>query len=148
MGLAQSGLSNQRVATPVEALASGGHIPEAVVSYKISRTADHLNDGEITFGGLDPTKFDVNTLVTVNNVSPAGFWQADMDDVSVEGKSLKLGARDTILDTGTTLMFGPKADVEALHNLINGAKFDGQTFTVPCDLKESVALTFGARACE
>lgn len=35
------------LAAPPEALAAAGLIPAAVVSYKIPRLADNLNDGEI-----------------------------------------------------------------------------------------------------
>ena len=65
--------------TPVEALASAGLIDEAITSYKISRLADDKNDGEITFGGLDDTKFDPSTLVTFDNAATNGFWEGAMD---------------------------------------------------------------------
>lgn len=50
-------------------------------------------------------------------------------------------------DTGTTLIIAPPADAAAVHQNIQGAKSDGQGgFTVPCTLKDSVALTFGGNA--
>ena len=150
MGLAQSGLSNQDVPTPVESMALQGLIKEAIVSYKISRSADGLNDGEITFGGLDPSKFDPNTLTTLPNKSPIGFWQADVDSISVNGKDMGFPAGITaILDTGTSLVFGPRSNVTAIHNQIQGSRVDDQAgFVVPCDLTESVALTFGGQTCK
>jgi len=107
MGLAQSGLSQQGVPTPVEALASAGAIPKAITSYKISRIADAKNDGEITFGGLDATKFDAATLVALPNVNQQGFWEANLDAVTVNGQDLGLQGRTAILDTGTTLIVAP-----------------------------------------
>jgi len=148
MGLALSVQSEQKTLTPVEALAKNGLIRDAITSYKISRLEDGKNDGEITFGGLDATKFDSKTLTTVKNVSPVGFWEASMPDISVDGKSAGLKARTAILDTGTTLIIAPPADVAAVHALIPGAKPDGQGeggFTVPCNTKAQVALTFGNR---
>ncbi|KAH9966261.1 aspartic peptidase domain-containing protein [Lactifluus volemus] len=65
MGLARSTISQQRVPTVVEALATNGLIQHAITSYKLSRLADQKNDGEITFGGLDTSKFDQNTLITI-----------------------------------------------------------------------------------
>lgn len=143
MGLAQSALSQQGVPTPVEALASAGLIPKAITSYKISRLADQLNDGEITFGGLDSTKFDANTLTTFDNVNTQGFWEGNMDSVTVNGSDLGLQGRTAILDTGTTLIVAPPADAAAVHAQIPGAQSDGQGgFTVPCTTTASVALTF------
>jgi hypothetical protein len=100
IGLAQSPLSNQGVLTPVEALAKNKLINDAITSYKISRLSDGLNDGEITFGGLDTTKFDAKTLVTFDNVNTKGFWEGDVS-FSVGGQDLGLKGRTAILDTGT-----------------------------------------------
>ncbi|KAK2460906.1 hypothetical protein APHAL10511_007376 [Amanita phalloides] len=144
MGLAKSTLSQQKNLTPVESLAKEGLISEAVTSFKLSRLADGKNDGEITFGTLDTTKFDPKTLVTLDNVSKLGFWEAAMDDVTVDGQNAGLEGRTAILDTGTTLIVAPPADAIAAHKLIPGSKADGQGgFTIPCKTNASVILTFG-----
>ena len=146
MGLAQSPLSNQGVLTPVESLAKQGLINEAVTSYKISRVSDGLNDGEITFGGLDTSKFDPNTLVTFQNVNQDGFWEGAFT-VSVDGQDLGLQDRTAILDTGTTLIIAPADDAQALHASIPGSKSDGQGgFVIPCTNNAVVSMTFGDQA--
>ena len=53
VGLAKSGLSNQKTLTPIEALKEAGLVNSAQVGYHLSRTADGLNDGEITFGSVE-----------------------------------------------------------------------------------------------
>ena len=111
-------LSEQKTLTPIESLAQAGLVTDAIVSYKISRLADNKNDGEITFGyacfyydhgikthffsfsGLDATKFDPKTLTTVPNVNKQGFWEANTDAVTVNGKDTGLKGRTAILDTG------------------------------------------------
>lgn len=94
--------------------------------------------------GLDATKFDAQTLVTVPNVSKQGFWEGAMDAVAVDGTDAGLQGRTAILDTGTTLIVAPPADAAAVHKLIQGAASDGQGgFTVPCTTNASVALSFG-----
>ncbi|KAF9524418.1 aspartic peptidase A1 [Crepidotus variabilis] len=147
MGLAQSTLSEQQTLTPPEALTKAGLTQSSVVAYKISRLEDNKNDGEITFGGLDATKFDLKTLTTVPNVSKKGFWEANLDAVTVDGQDLALQGRTAILDTGTTLAVLPENDAIAIHKLIPGAQSDGQGgFTVPCNSKTVVALIFGGRS--
>ncbi|KAJ7678536.1 aspartic peptidase domain-containing protein [Mycena rosella] len=144
MGLAQSTLSQQKTLTPVESLAQNGLIADAITSYKISRAADNKNDGEITFGALDTTKFDPATLTTITNVNTQGFWEGALDAVTVDGKDAGLAGRTAILDTGTTLMVAPVADATAVHQLITGSTTDGQGgFTVPCTFNQTVALAFG-----
>ena len=144
MGLAQSTLSEQKTLTAVESLAKAGLIQEAITSFKLSRLADHNNDGEVTFGGLDTSKFDQNTLVTINNVNANGFWEAPLDSVSLSGTNLGLNGRTAILDTGTTLLVVPQADAQTIHQAIPGAADVGNgTFTLPCTTTASLALTFG-----
>lgn len=146
MGLAQSPLSNQGVLTPVDSLAKQGLISKAITSYKIPRVSDGLNDGEITFGGLDNSKFDSKTLVTVDSINPLGFWEAPLT-ASVDGKDLGLQGRTAILDTGTTLLVLPSDDAAAIHAKIPGAKDDGQGgFTIPCTTNSVVSFTFGGQA--
>jgi len=149
MGLAQSTLSEQQSLTPVEALAQAGLIKEAIVSYKLSRLADQKNDGEVTLGGLDTSKFDQNTLVTISNLNRAGFWEAGMDAVSVNGKDLGRTNRTAILDTGTTLLLVPQVDADAIHQAIPGARPSPQAqgiYTVPCTTQANLSLTFGGRS--
>ncbi|KAI9513006.1 acid protease [Russula earlei] len=147
MGLAQSILSQQQTLTPVESLAKAGLIQEAIVSFKLSRLADQKNDGEITFGGLDASKFDANTLVTINNVNAQGFWEGGIDSVSLNGTDLGLTGRTAILDTGTTLLIVPPGDAQAIHQAIPGAvDLANGTFTIPCTTQASLALTFRGRS--
>ena len=137
-------MSNQGVPTPPEALASAGLIQDAIVSYKIPRLADGLNDGQVTFGGLDDTKFDANTLTTVENVSPDGFWEADLDGATMDGTDLGFKGRTAILDTGTTLMIVPDDDALAIHQQIDGAAQDQVNgFLVPCNTAQTLSLAFG-----
>ncbi|EJD49755.1 acid protease [Auricularia subglabra TFB-10046 SS5] len=143
MGLAQSILSQQGVLTPPEALAKQGLINDAIVSYKISRLSDGLNDGQVTFGGLDDTKFDPQTLVAGDNINQDGFWELPVDGISVDGGDLGLNGRTAILDTGTTLIIASQDDVNAIHAAIPGAQSDGQGgFTIPCTTTASVAFGF------
>ncbi|KJA26380.1 hypothetical protein HYPSUDRAFT_36694 [Hypholoma sublateritium FD-334 SS-4] len=146
MGLAQQGLSQQGVPTPVESLFQANLIPAQITSFKISRLADNLNDGEVTFGGLDTSKFDSTTLATVDNVNTEGFWEGAIDSVSLNGADLGLSGRTAILDTGTTLMVLPAADAQTILSGVDGAQSDGQGgFVVPCDTTASLALTFGGQ---
>jgi len=147
MGLAQSTLSEQQTLTPVESLAKQGLISEAITSFKIPRLADNKLDGEITFGGLDTSKFDPNSLVTFDNVNTQGFWEGDLDDITVNGQSANLNGRTAILDTGTTLIIAPANDAAAVHNLIPGSANDPQNgFTIPCSGNTTIALSFGGQA--
>lgn len=93
---------------------------------------------------MDSSSKFTGPLVTFPNVSPSGFWEGQLDDITVDGKSLNLGPRTAILDTGTTLLVLPQSDVDALHAQIPGSAPDGQGgFTIPCNTDAVLAFSFG-----
>jgi hypothetical protein len=65
-----------------------------------------------------------------------------MDKITVNGADLNITNQLGILDTGTTLLeVGPDA-VDTIHNQIKGAKKINNSWSVPCNTTDRVALTF------
>ncbi|KAJ7183167.1 aspartic peptidase domain-containing protein [Mycena filopes] len=147
LGCAKPSLSVQQTPTLLNSLHSAGLIAHRILSYKISRKADEQNDGEITIGGMDPSKYQARSLVRLQNVNTAGFWGAKLGAVHVNGQDVGLVGRSCVFDTGATLLMAQKSDIEAIHSLISGAKFnnDLDAWTMPCNTTESVSLFFGGR---
>lgn len=103
-----------------------------------------ITSGQVTFGGVDYTKFQGN-LTLVPNFSTQGFWEVQISKISVNGRSI-LTSRTAILDTGTTLIIAPPDDADAFHAAIPGAISDGQGgFTIPCNTKAKVSFTIGGK---
>lgn len=146
MGTAQSILSNQGVPTPIESLADQKIVRSAQMGYRLASVVDDPNVSQVSFGGVDKTKF-TGDLDLVDNVSTQGFWEAAMDDVTVDGQSLALAGRTAILDTGTTLLVVPEADADAIHAAIPGsAKGANGDYTIPCTTTSTVSLVIGGKA--
>lgn len=151
MGLAQETLSNAQSPTPIDALYNEKLVSAPVMGYKLgdATTASGkraaVNDGEVTFGGVDSAKY-TGKLVEIPNVSQQGFYEIPIQGVSVNGKSIGSlsSGRTSILDTGTSLMVAPQKDAEAVHAQIPGAKSDGQGgFTIPCTTTSTLSFKFG-----
>jgi hypothetical protein len=69
-----------------------------------------------------------------------------MDAVTFNNADLKLTGRTAILDTGTTLVVAPPADVQTVLAAVPGSKTDGQgNFVIPCTTSQQLALTFGGQ---
>ncbi|CAG8839265.1 24806_t:CDS:2, partial [Gigaspora margarita] len=73
-----------------------------------------------------------------------GFWTINLEDVTVNGHSLKL-SRDAIIDIGAAFITIPQDDAAAIHKKIPGFKFNNQTghYVIPCNTKAVVSLKFG-----
>ncbi|KAJ7056614.1 aspartic peptidase domain-containing protein, partial [Mycena amicta] len=148
LGCGKQSLAMQPTWTFLNALKAHGLIQNRTISYKISRIKDGDNDGEMTIGGMDHTKYDSGTLVEVPNVNKGGFWEASLDRIRVNQKDLGLHNRSCIFDTGTTLFVAPEPDVEVIHRTIPGAVFNDTTssWALPCNTTTVISLGFGGKS--
>ncbi|XBJ20623.1 hypothetical protein VPH35_011418 [Triticum aestivum] len=99
-----------------------GLISDPVFSFWLNRHADDEGEGgEIIFGGMDPKHYvGEHTYVPVTQ---KGYWQFDMGDVLVGGKSTGFcaGGCAAIADSGTSLLAGPTAIITEINEKIGAA---------------------------
>ncbi|KAG9452455.1 hypothetical protein H6P81_005359 [Aristolochia fimbriata] len=84
-----------------------GLVKEPVFSFWFNRNAEEEEGGEIVFGGVDPNHYKGDhTYVPVTH---KGYWQFDMGDVLVGGKTTGFceGGCSAIADSGTSLIAAP-----------------------------------------
>lgn len=114
-----------------------------VFTFDLNRAEDGPNTGELSFGGIDSSRYTGDITYTSVNSTAGGEWAILVDDMGYNGTDAGIKERLAYIDTGTTYMFGSSKDVSTLHKLIPGAKSsDGVTFTAPCDSGESMTITF------
>lgn len=106
------------------------------------------NTGEIIFGATDPAKYTGSLSYTSVSSSAGGDWAIPMDDMGYNGGKAGITGRLAYIDTGTTYVFGPSADVAALHKQIPGAVSSdgGITYTVPCTSNQPLTVYFSGVA--
>lgn len=84
------------------------------------------DDAEITFGDYRESRM-ASPLQWVN-ISREGYWQFQFSDLTINGKPAglckKYGERQcqAVLDTGSSLMMGPKEDLDPLLMMLNFGK--------------------------
>ncbi|RIB14472.1 aspartic peptidase domain-containing protein, partial [Gigaspora rosea] len=73
------------------------------------------------------------------------YWLINLDDASVDSKSLSFSGKSALIDTGTTNMIIPPDDAKAIHDKIPESEFDSQSnlYIIPCDTTAVVSLKFG-----
>ncbi|KAB5585870.1 aspartic peptidase domain-containing protein [Coniochaeta sp. 2T2.1] len=114
----------------------------------LSRSSDGVNTGEVTFGGIDDSKYTGPVTYSPVSAEARGDWAIPMDGMAYDGTDAGVKNRLAYLDTGTSYIFGPPEDVAALHKLIPGAKGDnnGFAYKVPCDSIKTLTITFSGVA--
>ncbi|KAE8282958.1 Cathepsin D [Larimichthys crocea] len=92
-------------------------LPQNIFSFYISRDPKATVGGELILGGTDP-QYYTGDLHYVN-VTRKAYWQIKVDGVQVGNQlSLCKTSCQAIVDTGTSLMVGPAAEIRALQKAI------------------------------
>lgn len=131
--------------TWLTAVKNANLIDSNMFGISLSRSSDGTNDGEIVFGALNPHKYTGD--ITYSPVKSNSAWTIAMDDILVSGESAGVTGRSAYIDTGTSFVFGPPEDVEAMYKLIpDSSSKDGTTYSIPCDTDSKVALSFSGQS--
>jgi cathepsin D len=127
--------------TLMEVLASKKELASNIVGIHLQRDADGAKDGQITFGGVDKTKFTGGISYT-KALANDGNWEIPVSGCAVNGVSANLTGRTATIDTGTTYILMPPTDAEVLMSLIPGAVGDGEYYNIPCMSTALIQFTF------
>ncbi|KAK1424358.1 hypothetical protein QVD17_19687 [Tagetes erecta] len=123
LGLGFSEISVGKAVPVWENMVNQHLVKEQVFSFWFNRKSEEGDGegGEIVFGGVDPKHFTgEHTYVPVTQ---KGYWQFDMGDVLIGGKSegfCKSGC-SAIADSGTSLIAGPTEVINEINRAIGGA---------------------------
>ena len=144
LGLAFPELSqNPGVNTLVQNLISQNVIKSHVVSFYVGKD----KDGEIAIGGMDHKIMKKDTLNCINIVEPARYWLTPLDQVRFGNEVVSYGNNAGIIDSGTSLIYGPKQVVMKMA-LQLGGQFAPQLnlFAISCDTAvPALEFTFGGQ---
>jgi cathepsin D len=96
---------------------------------------------ELFVGGTNPALY-TGAIEYHNLSSTSGFWQIGGASAFV-GSSVAVSGFETIIDSGTTIMYGPPSDVEAFFSQVPGSQlFDASSgmYSFPCDSPPDVSF--------
>lgn len=133
MGLGFKSISEYQIPTPFEMMVSQKLIDEPVFAFYLQ--GDATKDGELTFGGVDSTKFDGDlTYVPLINET---YWQVSMESASYGTDSVTTGVK-AIIDSGTSLLAGPKDKVAKIAAAAGATLVAGKEYTIDCSKTASL----------
>ncbi|KAG8735641.1 Type I transmembrane sorting receptor [Ceratobasidium sp. 428] len=139
MGLAFSSISNMNESTPIENLASTGAIKSNVFSFKLAS-----NGSELFFGGTNSELFTGD--IAFSPLTSKTFWLTNGAATAGDKEAYSGGM---IIDSGTTLIVGPKDSVDSFWKAAGGEQCDAKVcggdgfYTYDCASPPSVAFKFG-----
>nr|AAD33219.1 cathepsin D [Hynobius leechii] len=142
LGMAYPRISVDGVTTVFDNIMSQKLVEKNVFSFYLNRNPDTRPGGELLLGGTDPNYYTGD--FTYLNVTPKAYWQIHMDQLGV-GDQLTLckGGCEAIVDTGTSLIIGPSAEVTALQKAIGAIPLIQGEYMIPCDKVPSLpVITF------
>ncbi|XP_051631363.1 cathepsin D-like, partial [Manacus candei] len=131
LGLAFPGAAAGPARPVFDNMMAQGLFRDNVFSFRLRSGAQEGDGGELLLGGIDEGQFE--GPLRYIPVSRRSYWQVHMDRLSV-GSPGAVGCRDppvcrggceAIVDTGTSLITGPKIEVDALIRALGGAKAVG-----------------------
>ncbi|GAA5823701.1 hypothetical protein JCM3770_006683 [Rhodotorula araucariae] len=157
MGLGWQPLAASSVTPFWQNLYQASALPFPGFGVSLSRFIDVANasaiepGGSITFGYLNASLYssEINYLAIPTGME--SYWVVRMDAVAVNGTNTTRwgpGQGEMVaIDTGTTLIGGPRDVVASVYSQVEGARaatgsYSGY-YSYPCDVNVSIALTFG-----
>lgn len=139
LGLGRSGTAGWTIPSFMDAVAKGKQLKSNLVGFSLSRASDGHNDGEVTFGNVDTSKFDGNITYTETNDDT---WTIPVDDAYVNGKACGFSKKSATIDTGTTYFLIPPDDAKTIFDMIPKSSKSGESYYVPCDSDATLELSF------
>lgn len=125
LGLGWDSISVDGLETPFHNLIDAGAVDQQVFAFKLGNNAV----GELTIGGIDTKDFkgEINWV----NLDSETYWHIPFGGMFINGTSVTSN-KAAVVDTGTSLIAGPKADVDAIAAKVGAKKNIAGEYMVDC----------------
>ncbi|KAG5445908.1 plasmepsin-2 [Clonorchis sinensis] len=130
LGLAFQSIAVDNVVPVFDNMISQGLVEKPLFSVWLDRNDVQDIGGEIMFGGINKEHY-MGDMYFVP-LSSETYWQIDLDGIQVTSLTLCAQGCQAIVDTGTTLIVGPTADVNQLNEALGAVSIEGGLSVLEC----------------
>jgi len=129
LGLAFPSISVNHIPTVFQNMVAQNLVADPVIGFYLSDA--NGQDGEMLIGGIDESKFTGDIQYT--DLTSETYWETKLDSMTISGSSVTTTIK-AILDTGTSLLAGPSADVKKIAETIGAKPFflNKAEYTIDC----------------
>ncbi len=142
LGLAFPAISNMHKTPFLLAAKNQGTIKSASFGFKLAKSGS-----ELYLGGTNPSLY-TGDIEYHSVTGKAGYWQIGGGKLNA-GNSLVASGLTTIIDSGTTLIYGPPDQVDALYKNVPGAApYTSMSgfYSFPCaSIPSNIAFDWGGK---
>jgi len=145
LGLGFKSISQYNIPTPFESMIDQKLVDEPVFAFYLQ--SDASATGELIFGGIDKSHF-TGELVNVPLTSET-YWEVSLDKVTYGSDTIVGSAQKAIIDSGTSLLAGPKDAVASLAQKAGATSIaGGKEYILNCsnvDSLPTLTVTLGGK---
>jgi hypothetical protein len=129
LGLAYQSISVDNLTTVFHNAVDQKAVSAPVFGFALSTTSG--TDGELTFGGTDPNHYTGD--LTYVDLTSDTYWETKLDGLKLGGTSMTTTTK-VILDSGTSILAGPTADVKKIAAAAGAKPFflNPKEYTIDC----------------
>lgn len=139
LGLAWPTISVDGIVPVMQKLIQTGQLDEPLFAFYLNNDDDVK--GELAIGALDSARYTGN--INYVDVASDTYWQVSMPSMTLRGKSITQ-VTNAIVDSGTSLIVGPKNDVKAIAQIVGAQVVQAGEYSIDCDASvPDITVTVG-----
>jgi len=139
LGLGWDSISVGGVPTVMKALTASGQMAKPVFGFYLANNAP----GELEFGGIDSNHYTGDFSFV--KLSSESYWEIALDGVKLGSDSVSQ-TKSAIVDSGTSLLAGPTAEIKAITDKLGASVVMGKEYTVDCSKSlPDLSFTLGGK---